>query len=353
LDWRTARALVLALVERPGKVEPAVGRLVRRLTSRGCRRRLELIARSSEALPVSVIAPGLRTIVCWTGGYVAPFLIRLRRHLPEPRYRLVPMYAMSTETIETVPDFGRLGANDVAFLPLAPGVHAEFLEEDEELAGTERADGEPSSAANDPARLLPPWGLIPGRTYALVVSDVWGLRRYQTGDLFRCKRLVHDLPDLHFVRRRGLEYSFTGEKLTGHHAAAAFERTRQEVPGLGEDTFLALVPSHPLDEPIPHYRLLVAVPGQPVEPDVLHRTAACVDAALSEANPEYRAKVSSNRLRPIRPCALSIPDLARLVGGDLHRGSWEAQVKFLPLYRRTLEELQAESRRRPGGNWAS
>ena len=55
-----------------------------------------------------------------------PFLDRLAKHLPAPRYKLIPMYSMSTETIETLPNFR---GEDVAFLPIAAGVVYEFIEE--------------------------------------------------------------------------------------------------------------------------------------------------------------------------------------------------------------------------------
>ena len=35
----------------------------------------------------------------------------------------------------------------------------------------------------------------------------WGLRRYDTDDVFRCQGLVDGLPDLRFVRRAGLAWS--------------------------------------------------------------------------------------------------------------------------------------------------
>ena len=98
--------------------------VTRRLASCGCAERLEAVARSRTSLPVSEWAPAASVYVCWTGGYVAPFLDRLAKHLPAGRFRLVPMYSMSTETIATVPDFR---AADLAFLPMAPGVYYEFL----------------------------------------------------------------------------------------------------------------------------------------------------------------------------------------------------------------------------------
>ena len=59
------------------------------------------------------------------------------------------MYAMSTETIETVPHFR--ADSEPAFLPLAPGVLYEFLELTEEGAPDEPADSWPRSSWNPDA----------------------------------------------------------------------------------------------------------------------------------------------------------------------------------------------------------
>ena len=49
------------------------------------------------------------------------------------------------------------------------------------------------------------------------------------------------------MRRRDLEYSFTGEKLTSEQVMTVFQRLRAEYPQLGADRFLTCVPSHPFE----------------------------------------------------------------------------------------------------------
>ena len=61
-------------------------------------------------------------------------------------------------------------------------------------------------------------------------------------------------------RRRDLEYSFTGES-SRPSMSSGIETLREEY-GLGSDAFLTCVPSHPADEPIPHYRYLVEGVGR-------------------------------------------------------------------------------------------
>ena len=172
----------------------------------------------------------------------------------------------------------------------------------------------------------------------MVVSDGYGLRRYQTGDVFLCRRKVAGLPDLAFVRRRGLEHSFTGEKLTGEQTSSAFARARAHL-GLPASTYLSLVPSWPPGDAVPHYRLVVVSQGDGDLPDLAQLASRC-QSELEAENPEYRSKTGSARLGPLRPLALPAETFARSVGGERHRASWEAQFKFLPLYRTRWEELQ-------------
>jgi len=167
-DWETAGALVRRVVRDPRGMPPGVRRVLRRLASRGSRDRLARVAGSASPLPITAWNPAFTTYVCWTGGAVTPFLERLGRRLPAPRFRREPMYSMSTETVATIPDYRRA---ETAFLPAAPGVVHEFLGE-------------------SGAGLLGSRDLEPGNTYEMVVSHRFGLRRYATGDLFRVERFV-------------------------------------------------------------------------------------------------------------------------------------------------------------------
>jgi len=318
-DWRQHSALVRRFRHEPEAFDAAVHMIARRIESRGSAQRLSQIAASDLPLPLRVCAPAVEAYVCWTGGYVKPFLDRLAHHLPPERYRVVPMYSMSTETIETVSHFD---GGQVSFLPLAGGVFYEFLEE---------------GAEDRPENLLRAGQLQAGKTYAMVVSDAYGLCRYQTNDLFLCRGFVRGLPGLAFVRRRGLEYSFTGEKLTAEQTAAAFRRLRAERRVLGGDKFLTCVPSLPAGDHVPHYKL-VLIDGDSSFPESLGEDlAARCDELLCEINCEYETKRSSGRLGRVRFARASPGEFARRLGGPSHAGGWEAQFKFLPLYRRTWE----------------
>jgi hypothetical protein len=292
-DWQRSSRLIKDWHNDAQSFASDVHRIARRLESRGATERVKRIARSDAPLPLSVYAPGVSAYICWTGGYVKPFLDRLAVHLPSRRYKLIPMYSMSTETIETLPYFR---GEDVAFFPIGAGVVYEFIEETE---------------------LLEPEQLEPGKLYAMVVSDRYGLRRYHTDDLFLCKRKIKGLPDLAFGRRRSLEYSFTGEKVTAEQLSAIFDQLRTMYASLLADKFLTCVPSQAPHE-LPHYKVLLI--GNTRNPGSHHLLATHCDKLLGEINCEYKSKRASGRLGPISFVEVPMKD-------------FPSQFKFLPLYR--------------------
>jgi hypothetical protein len=294
-DWQHNCALIRDWCYAPASFAPEVHHISRRLASRGCAKRLKQVANSNEPLPLSHWAPAVAAYICWTGGYVKPFLDRLATHLPSRGYELIPMYSMSTETIETLPYFRD---HEAAFLPLAPGVVYEFMDDKETLIDAHR--------------------LEPGKLYAMVVSDAYGLRRYQTDDLFLCKRKIHGLPDLSFVRRRTLEHSFTGEKLTAEQLSIVFDQLRASYPSLLADRFLTCVPSQP-----PHYKVLLV--GDHDSENSFDFLAARCDELLCEINCEYRSKRASGRLGPVEVVSTKFNEFVAM------NSNWETQFKFLPL----------------------
>lgn len=298
-DWQRCSELIRDWCNAPASFATTIHKLARRIESRGCSSRLKQIANAVGPLPLWQCAPAVAAYICWTGGYVKPFLDRLAMHLPAPRYKLIPMYSMSTETIETLPYFRD---HDFAFLPLAPGVLYEFMDDADNLIDAHQ--------------------LAPGKLYTMVVSDAYGLRRYQTDDLFVCKRKIHGLPDLTFVRRRSLEYSFTGEKLTAEQCKEVFEQLRARYPSLLMDRFLTCVPAQPA-----HYKLLLIGDSPAVVNGARDLLGACCDELLCEINCEYRSKRASGRLGPIE---VELTEWKEFVA--MNRG-WDGQFKFLPLSR--------------------
>jgi GH3 auxin-responsive promoter. len=225
---------------------------------------------------------------------------------------------MSTETVETVP--ARIGKRYV-YLPLASGVFYEFIE-----------CGNPDLVSN----LKLPGELRIGHRYTMVVSDAYGLRRYQTEDVFECVDFVKGLPDLRFVHRRNLSYSFTGEKLTAEQLRLAYEQAAEQFETFGSNSFLTCFPSFPEGASIPRYRLVIV--GLSFEQS-LHTSeiAAFVEARLMEINSEYEAKVRSGRLGHMSAEVVGVGEfITNVVNGG---GAWLSQFKFLPLYPRLWESL--------------
>src|SRR5688572_16149701 len=286
IHWPESSRLVKNWCKDRKRFNSDIRKIARRLDSVGSEQRLLAIATSDQPIAVDFWAPALEAYICWTGGYVKPFLDQLQKYLPSPRYRLIPMYSMSTETLETSSYFQN---GNVFFFPMAPGVLYEFL------------------ADTDEKQFLWPTELEPGKLYEMIVTDAYGLRRYRTGDLFLCRQRINGLPDLVFVRRRGLEYSFTGEKLTAEQVSIVFEQLRRQYPNVFANRHLTCVPAQP-PEAVPHYKvLLVGERNGHVE---LESLAARCDELLSEVNCEYRTKRASGRLGAVTFCETGTREFA-------------------------------------------
>lgn len=311
--WRQNTRLIRDIRLRPELFSSAVHNIASRLASIGSAERVARIASTDEPLPLSVTVPAVQAYTCWTGGYVMPFLDRLESHLPADLYQLIPMVSMSTETIETIGHYTR---NETQFLPMASGVLYEFIEE---------------GAPDCPGSLRSLKELQPMTAYTMVVSDSFGLRRYQTEDVFLCNGHLGKLPDLRFLSRRNLEYSFTGEKLSAQQLCQAFALLRNKFTELSPEVFLTCFPSQSAGDLLPHYKLVVVgvtAPGDEI--------AACCDGLLQEMNVEYGNKRRSGRLAAMQFEHLSFDDFIASAGS-------ETQFKFLPLYLRTWEDLVRES----------
>jgi len=315
--WRQSTQLIRDFQIRPEHFSAAVHNIARRLASMGSAERVACIAVSDEPLSLSDLVPAVQAYMCWTGGYVKPFLNRLQSYLPANRYQLIPMVSMSTETIETVGHYVR---NNTQFLPMASGVLYEFIEE---------------GARDCPGNLRSAEELRAMTAYTMVVSDSFGLRRYQTEDVFLCNGHFGKLPDLRFLSRRNLEYSFTGEKLSAEQLSHAFALLRDELLELRGDVFLTCVPSLPLGDLLPHYKLLIVGGCDNVTLEICDAMVRRCDMLLQEMNVEYGSKRQSGRLGKMGFARLSFDDF-------IGRFGTENQFKFLPLYRRTWEDLVRE-----------
>ena len=319
-NFERTRSAIYDYYHSPEAFELQTHKIRKRIQSSGWRKRFELIAKSKSCPPIQDMFPGLVGYFCWTGGYVAPFLEHVEEYLPREKYLRFPMYSMSTEVIETVSHY----CEKTHFLPLGHNVLYEFL---------------PISAEEHPDKLLKPHELKPSEEYTMIVSDEYGLRRYQTDDVFLCRSFVEGLPDLSFVRRRSLEYSFTGEKLTAIQLSEVYQKLREQFVLLNDQVFLSCCPSLSSIENLPHYKLII-VGAEKNEIDEIENS---FDILLKNVNSEYEAKRSTGRLGRPQAVFCDLEEVVRRTASAQRLKDWESQFKFLPLYRTLWESKPSAS----------
>lgn len=271
-----------------------------RLSDKNGERMLMTFLIREKAPKLQELLPDLRGIITWDGGYVGPFLEQLKATLPGVAF--LPMYSMSTETVETLPH--RVG-DKLCFFPIVKGMYPEF--------------------ADEAGKILPPFELEKDKCYELIVSDEWGLRRYATGDIFLVRDLVNLIPDLVFVKRKGMTSSVTGEKLTEEHVREMRQTLSRLYPEVSGTPYTV----YPVSQK-GEIGYEIGVISRTVMPDGF---AEAADAELSRINHEYKSKVKSGRLKPISLRHITEQELACQLGRE---SQWESQFKVLPLYEKLI-----------------
>lgn len=309
-DWEQHRLELRALC-----AEPLAAALIKRFGRDAELERARLLVLLSKAEPPDPrqMFPKLRGLYCWDGGYVGPFLERLHSELSIPNLEHFPSFSLSTECVATqlYPRyFGRGG------IPITSGLCYEFYQEQK------------------PHVLLKPWELQGGERYVMLVSDGYGLRRYDTADLFHCLELRWGLPMLEFVGRTGQQFSFTGEKLTAEQLVQCYAQLLEEPSPIQFDTCF---PSRSGDN-LPHY---VFVSLSPLPPTDSASLASRIDTQLSQLNFEYASKRQSERLGVPRVVSCSLTVLyTAMVSANPQLGQANlGQFKLLPLHKLYWEDL--------------
>lgn len=267
------------------------------------------------------LLPALRVVYCWNGGYVQPFIDNLKLQFAAQPIQFLPMFSVSTETIayQMYPGVSTLGG-----LPVFPGICYEFIPTDGEM-----------SAGN----ILKPWELEVGKEYVMLVSDNFGLKRYDTEDVFQCRGMQGHTPVIFFAGRIGLRYSFTGEKITAEQLLDLYKSIRLDLglPGAIFTCFPKLNTGG-----LPGYVFTCCVMDDAEIPHGL--SDSMFDERLKEINIEYAAKRNSGRLAPPLLVIESYGRLASRIrdSNPRYRDSNPAQFKMLPLYKVMWEDLNAE-----------
>jgi hypothetical protein len=174
---------------------------------------------SGDTIDARAIWPQLDTISCWMDASSAPFAAELRRLFPDAWFQAKGL--MSTEGAITVP----FGEGQGSPLALDSGFF-EFV------------DGE---------RVYPAWDLERGRTYRVLLSNRFGLYRYDMADLVEVVGFTGQTPRLVFKGRLGLATDLCGEKLTEEFVLSCMQAACD-----GPPIFAILAPS---SGPHPHYVL--------------------------------------------------------------------------------------------------
>lgn len=265
-------------------------------------RALSKISDGEVILNPDLIFNDLKAVITWDGGYVKSFLDRLMNELPAG-VKHIPMYSMSTETIETLPH--RINGK-ILFLPTMKYSLPEFL--------------------NSDGKLLKPSELKIASTYSLIISNIWGLERYDTQDEFQVVEMIDGIPALKFLRRRNVTASLTGEKITESQALLLQQMLKEKHPELVRNS-LSLYPL--IDQKKAGYQMVII--GEHAADE--NQITQDAETFLCEINNEYRDKVKSGRLLPIHLKKMSVRELASVMGQE---SRWESQFKVMPLYEKPV-----------------
>lgn len=329
-NWKRSTAMVREFCMCP-KQFTNLGTIIQRTANPGYKERMQLIADSFQPISIDTYLSELKAWCSWDGGYVSSYLDQVKKYLPADKYFHIPMFSMSTEVIETLTCFNSEG--EICFLPLAKGVLYEFL---------------PENVTDSTEKVLSAYELESDSVYSMVVSDCYGLIRYQTDDLFKCVGHYRGLPDLRFVRRAGLTFSFTGEKLTGEQVTEAYEELRAQVPALRKSGIqLCCFPTHEAPYESPSYRLVIVLPPSHERSISIETTlvSEIFERSLSELNQEFSKKRKSGRLGSSKVTVVSYEWISTRLDTrteseqDIKEHSWESQFKLSPLYALMWEDI--------------
>jgi len=328
--WDESTAMIRAFCQQP-KLFFDLEQMIRSTGAEGYLQRMQVIAEAQQPMSIEHCFPGLFAWSSWDGGYVGPYVQQVKKYFPPNKFPHIPMFSMSTEVVQTLTFFDVTGK--IHFLPVAQDVFYEFLAE---------------NAPEEPEHLITADTLQPGLVYAMVVSDCYGLIRYHTRDLFECCGLFRGLPDLRFVRRAGLSYSFTGEKLTGEQIIQTFTKLREQQACLDDANIqLCCFPSRGTINELPCYQLvLVLAPGSGCQHSILEAEIGLTfERILSELNQEFSVKRTTGRLGETQVMVVTYEWIvARLdsrtrTEQDVLQRTWESQFKLSAFYTVLWEDI--------------
>jgi hypothetical protein len=242
-------------------------------------RRFDGIAeKTGELWPFDVWPPDRMLLGTWTGGSVGPYLRQLERYYGTTYIR----------------DLGLIASEGRMTIPMVDGTPAGALD-----VTTHYFEFIPEAEGDTPnPTVLGAHELEEGKHYYILLTTAAGLYRYHIHDLVRVAGFHGRAPLLEFLGKGHNFASLTGEKLSEYQVTRA----------LAEVTRLlgAPLPVYTLapvwDDQQSYYGLFVE--RQAWDDAAVKALLPAVDAALCDANDEYRAKRSSGRLGAVKMCWL-------------------------------------------------
>lgn len=238
---------------------------------RAVTRRQEIVALLKSESTFSSFWPNLRLVNTWTGGSVGIALQAVKRLLPK-HCETAELGLISSELRVTFPLAGSTGG-----LPNLDSAFFEFVERDDWEMGRRRF------------HLL--HQLKKHKQYYLFFTTNTGLYRYAINDIVEVTGFHHQTPLLKFVQKGQGVTNITGEKLYEHQVIDAVQSSQ-------------LCDS----EPLPFFVLLadiknaqyqLIVEGVESSLNRIGELSKQIDDFMGSINIEYKAKRSSQRLKPL------------------------------------------------------
>jgi hypothetical protein len=234
--------------------------------------------KTGELWPFDVWPANRMLLGTWTGGSVGPYLRQLERYYGRTYIR----------------DLGLIASEGRMTIPMVDGTPAGPLD-----VTTHYFEFIPEAEGDSPnPTVLGAHELEEDKHYFILLTTAAGLYRYHIHDLVRVAGFHRRTPMLEFLGKGKNFASLTGEKLTEYQVTGAVAEVTRRL-GLPLPVY-TLAPVW--DERQPHYGLFIE---RSFWDDATANTMIpALDAALCEANDEYRTKRSSGRLGAVKMCWL-------------------------------------------------
>ncbi len=282
-------------------------------------KRVKQLINQPQSPQIQELFPELKVIYCWDGGYVQPFIDNVKSQFAPISLQFFPMFSLSTETVAYLiyPGISTQGG-----LPIYCGVCYEFVS---------------TGLSINEANILKPWELKEGYQYTMLISDAYGFKRYHTEDIFECLGFKYNTPILQFIGRIGLNYSFTGEKITDKQLLQVYQNIR-DVIKISEIAFTCFPKLN--QGSVPGY-VFVCIMDKDTTGLLTDISAEMIDQALMEINEEYTSKRKSNRLAKPEIVVQNYKQFVDKLRNYNHCSveTSSAQFKVLPLYKIFWEDL--------------